>query len=368
MRVGGDAGRKILKVDDICLSYKNFSSLFMKAAIYGAGSIGTLLGALITKSGEQIDLVDINPVQVEALRKNGARLEGSIELSTPVKAYFPDEITPGYDVIFLTVSGVSNADIIEILDGLLKDDGVIVTLQNGLPEMSLAEVLGTNRVMGATLDGNAELIAPGVCRVHSDAEHLWAHVGKMKGVTTHQAMNARNLLSKACKEHFETNFLGARWCKLLVNCSFSMAAVLYGGTFGEITKDWNCREIIARSAREVMKVGKANGVVFPVLQGVDYYKYADGDSCIKKLWFKLAMPRLVRHHENTRTTQLLNILNGRKTEIEFLCGNVKKYGAKAGVPTPVNSILYDAVKEIEAGTLKMGPDTVRMVLGKIRKA
>ena len=56
-------------------------------AIYGAGSLGTVLGAYITKNGGQIDLINRNKAHVEALRKNGARLTGAVEMTVPVTAY-----------------------------------------------------------------------------------------------------------------------------------------------------------------------------------------------------------------------------------------------------------------------------------------
>ena len=58
-------------------------------AIYGAGSLGTILGAYITKNGGQIDLINRNVAHVEALREKGARITGTVEMyslfSPPLK-------------------------------------------------------------------------------------------------------------------------------------------------------------------------------------------------------------------------------------------------------------------------------------------
>ncbi len=70
-------------------------------AIYGAGSLGTVLGAYITKNGGQIDLINRNKAHVEALRKNGARITGTVEMTVPVTAMTPDEMSGKYDVILL---------------------------------------------------------------------------------------------------------------------------------------------------------------------------------------------------------------------------------------------------------------------------
>lgn len=62
----------------------------MKYAIYGAGSLGTVLGAYMTKNGTEIELVNHNRVHVEALRKNGARVSGTVDMTVPVKALLPE--------------------------------------------------------------------------------------------------------------------------------------------------------------------------------------------------------------------------------------------------------------------------------------
>ena len=68
-------------------------------AIYGAGSLGTVLGAYITKNGGDIDLINRNRAHVEALNENGATVTGAVEFNVPVKVLLPDEMDGRYDVI-----------------------------------------------------------------------------------------------------------------------------------------------------------------------------------------------------------------------------------------------------------------------------
>ena len=58
----------------------------MKAAIYGAGSLGTVLGAYIAKAGYQIDLINRNAAHVAALKESGAHIVGKVEMTVPVRA------------------------------------------------------------------------------------------------------------------------------------------------------------------------------------------------------------------------------------------------------------------------------------------
>ena len=68
-----------------------------KVAIYGAGSLGTVLGAYMTKNGVDVELVNRNKAHVAALNEKGAHITGTVEMTVPVKALTPDEMTEKYD-------------------------------------------------------------------------------------------------------------------------------------------------------------------------------------------------------------------------------------------------------------------------------
>ena len=65
----------------------------MRIAIYGAGSLGTVLGAYLTKNGVPVDLVNHNKAHVEALKTNGARITGTVDMTVPVSALLPEEMS-----------------------------------------------------------------------------------------------------------------------------------------------------------------------------------------------------------------------------------------------------------------------------------
>ncbi len=72
-----------------------------KYAIYGAGSLGTVLGAYITKNGGTVELINRNRAHVAALNEKGATITGTVNMTVPVKAITPDEMQGEYDVIFV---------------------------------------------------------------------------------------------------------------------------------------------------------------------------------------------------------------------------------------------------------------------------
>ena len=84
----------------------------MKTAIYGAGSLGTILGAYINKAGEPIELINRNKAHIEALQTNGAQVVGTVQFNQSVKAYTPAEMSGKYDIIFLMTKQQNNKEVV----------------------------------------------------------------------------------------------------------------------------------------------------------------------------------------------------------------------------------------------------------------
>ena len=217
-----------------------------KYAIYGAGSLGTVLGAYISKNGIEVDLINRNKAHVEALNKNGAKIEGTVDLLVPVKAITVDEMTSKYDVIILLTKQLQNKEVVTKLKDHLTEDGVIVTLQNGLPEPLIAEIVGANHTMGCVVEWGAALKEPGVCTLTSDPSALSFHMGKMEGTSDEQFKMVKELLENMCPVHEEENLLGARWSKLLINAKFSGLGTVVGGVFGDVSENSEARKVAVR--------------------------------------------------------------------------------------------------------------------------
>ena len=84
----------------------------MRVAIYGAGSLGTILGVYISKAGVAIELINRNKAHVEALQTQGAKVVGTVDFIQPVVAYTPAEMSGTYDVIFLMTKQQHNPDVV----------------------------------------------------------------------------------------------------------------------------------------------------------------------------------------------------------------------------------------------------------------
>ena len=324
----------------------------MRSVIYGAGSLGTVMGAFLTKSGLAIDLVNRNKAHIEALKKHGAHITGTVDMTVPVHALFPEEMNGKYDVIFLMTKQLNNRETVTFLKDYLADSGVIVTLQNGIPEDSVAEIVGTERTIGVTVEWGATMTAPGESRLTSDPDSLSFHMGGMPGIPASRIEEVKSLLENMCPVEIEPNLLGARWSKLLINATFSGLGTVMGGTFGDVTKDPKAKELATRCMKEVIDVGRAAGVTFAPVQGKDIVSLFYWSSPVKKAFAKCIMPIAMKKHAAIEPSMLQDLKKNKPCEVDAINGVVCERGRRKGIPTPINDRIAQMIHEIQDGKRK----------------
>ena len=328
------------------------------AAIYGAGSLGTVLGAYITKNGGKIDLINRNKAHVAALNEKGAVITGTVDMTVPVTAITPDEMTKKYDVIFLMTKQLFNKEVVTMLKDFLTEKGVIVTLQNGIPEPGIAEIVGEDHTMGCAVEWGAELVSPGVCKLTSDPDSLSFHMGKMKGITDEQAKDVKSLLELMCPVHEEENLIGARWSKLLINATFSGLGTVVGGCFGDVSENKAAKKVAVRCMKECIDVGHAAGATFAPVQGKNITKLFYYNNPVKRIFAQLLVPIAMKKHRDIVPSMLQDIRNGKPCEIDAINGVVCEWGRKCGIPTPINDKIVEIVKKEQEGRLKCVPSNI----------
>lgn len=331
----------------------------MRAAIYGAGSLGTILGAFITKNGGQIDLINRNKAHVAALQEHGAHVTGTVDFVQPVTAYTPEEMSGQYDIIFLMTKQQHNAEVVSFLKDYLADDGVIVTLQNGLPELQIAEIVGEDRVLGCTVAWGATMQEPGVCELTSEPDSLTFSLGSFAAKPHPHLLEVKQLLSLMGPVDLEANFIGTRWSKLLINAAFSGMSAVLGCTFGQAAGDRRSRKIVQALIKECIDVCAQGGIRIEPVQGKDIVKLLDYRGPVKKALAHAIIPLAIRKHALLKASMLQDLEKGKKTEVDAINGAVSAYGRKVGCPTPCNDKVTEIIHRIEAGELTPGFDNLQ---------
>lgn len=329
----------------------------MRCAIYGAGAMGTILGAFITRAGRQIDLINRNQEHIVALRTNGANVCGTVQFVQPVQALLPSEMQGRYDIIFLMTKQRHNAEIAKFLKPFLAEDGALCTCQNGLPEPRLAEVLGADRILGCAIAWGATFRGAGMSELTSDPSALTFSLGTF-GAGNHLT-DVYDLLS--CMGHVtvEKNFIGARWSKLLINSAFSGLSTLTGETFGKISQDHAMRRVTQHIIKECIDVAEAADIHMEPVQGHRIDRLFNYRRPIKKAISYALIPIAMKKHRFLISSMLQDLRSGKKCEIDFINGVVCEYGKRYNISTPFDNRLVEIVHAIEDGQYPIAADNIR---------
>ncbi|MBR6813050.1 MAG: hypothetical protein IKM50_00725, partial [Tidjanibacter sp.] len=262
--------------------------------------------------------------------------------------------------IFLMTKQQHNAEVVEMLKGFLAADGVLVTFQNGLPEMQIADILGPERVLGCTVAWGATMQGPGVCELTSSPDALSFSLGAITTERHKYFDTVKALLEKMGTVDVEENFIGTRWSKLLINASFSGMSAVLGCTFGEAAAPKPSRRIVQALIKECIDVCAAGGIRIEPVQGKDIVKLLDYKGAVKKAISFFIIPIAIRKHAKLKASMLQDIEKGKLTEVDAINGAVSAYGRKVGCPTPMNDRVVDIIHRIEKGELTPSADNLKL--------
>lgn len=337
----------------------------MKYAIYGAGALGTVLGAYVSRAGFDVDLINRNRDHVAALQEKGAQVIGTVNFTQKVNALLPEEMSERYDVIILMTKQRDNAQIVSRLRDYLKEDGALCTCQNGLPEPKIAEIIGKDRTLGCAIAWGATFHGNGVSELTSSSDALTFSLGAYgKG---NRIDEVKALFEAMGTVVLEENFIGARWSKLLINSAFSGLSTVTGATFGEIAGKKPSRRVAQRIMKECIDVAKAAGIKIEPVQGHKIDRLFDYKGWLKRKISFALIPVAMKKHGKLISSMLQDLRRGKTCEIDFINGVVCDYGKRFNVPTPFNDKTVEIVHAIEAGTYPIGFSNIDLYRELFRK-
>lgn len=98
----------------------------MKITILGAGAIGGISGAYLTKAGREVTMVEPYKEHLEGIRK-GVRIDGVRgEMAVPLDAVLPDELKGPLGIVLLAVKSTKTLEALDNIKPLLESDTTIV--------------------------------------------------------------------------------------------------------------------------------------------------------------------------------------------------------------------------------------------------
>ena len=134
----------------------------MKLVIIGAGAIGGTIGAHMFRAGHDITLCDADRDHVEAIRREGLRIEGPVEeFTVRIPAITPDELPDTIEHAIVAVKSLHTIAAADLLRDRLAPEGYALTVQNGLTAEVLVEAVGEERVISSFVNFGADVMGPG---------------------------------------------------------------------------------------------------------------------------------------------------------------------------------------------------------------
>ncbi len=322
----------------------------MRAAIIGAGSLGTIIGALMTDGGREVDLVDTNLEHVAALNETGARITGEMQRVVPVRALTPSQMAGQYDLVFLLNKQTANDVVLPHLLSFLHDASIVCTLQNGIPEPRVASYVNTKRTIGGAVGFGATWIAPGVSQLTTREEAVKKfafEIGEIDGQIRPRLAEVQAFLSCVGTTEILPDLMAIRWSKVLMNATFSGMSAALGCTFGEVMDDPRALHCVAYLADETVRAAHAAGHRMAPMQGEDFeqFRLTPESGVPAKLPL---IERIWSQHRQLRASMLQDLEKRRDTEINFINGVVRDTGREFNIPTPFNDRVIELVLEAQS--------------------
>ena len=291
----------------------------MKIIILGAGAIGSLYGAKLSK------LYDVTLVgrrqHVDKINKDGLKIVGIEQNVYKLKAVTEIREIDDNTLILLTTKVHDSKEAIENIKNLIKKDTIVLCLQNGLYSEDIVKEIVGNKclvIRGITAVG-VTFIEPGIVQFSN-----LSYTTIEKSPVSQELAN--NFYKCHLKANVSENLKQDIWKKLIVNCMLNPVTAIFRIDNGE-SADEKLNPLKKAISDECLKVAEKDGVKFDF----DFVETAN------------------KNLEGSRnmSSMFQDLVKGRKTEIDYLNGAVVELGKKYGIKCPVNEGLVLIIKGME---------------------
>jgi 2-dehydropantoate 2-reductase len=290
--------------------------------IAGTGALGTLFAARLSAAGHPITMLGSWENGLSALSESGARLvdAGGVERAHPVKTTNNPADCRGQRYALVLVKSWQTERVAKQLAGCLAEDGLALTLQNGMGNRELlAEALGLPRVaLGVTTTG-ATLLGPGLARAGGEGViSVEAHprLGSLEAALTGAGFNVQVV----------NDADALVWGKLVINAAINPLTALLRVPNGELLHRPAAHLLMRVLAQEAAAVARAQGIRLPFEDAVR------------------AAEDVARKTASNHSSMFQDMRRGAPTEIDAICGAITQTGEKLGVSTPVNRVCWQLTR------------------------
>jgi 2-dehydropantoate 2-reductase len=301
----------------------------LKVVVFGAGAIGSWVGAALAAAGNDVTLVARHE-HAAVVEAQGLRVSGKTELLARPRAVTSAKEAPVPDLLVLTVKAYDTKQAIRDLRPLVGARTDVLSLQNGLGNVeALADAFDDRQVLAGVTTHGVTFEAPGHVR-HAGVGYFL--VGSPANEHARAEKAAALFRAAGIDAQATPRIVGELWAKVVVNASINPVTAITGLRNGALLEVPALRELMQRAAEEAIDVARAEGAPLP-----------DDDLVARAR-------RVAELTAANKSSMLQDVERGRRTEIDSICGEIVQRGLARSVDTPVNLTLRALVKGIEEST------------------
>jgi 2-dehydropantoate 2-reductase len=342
----------------------------MRILVIGAGGIGGVTAGSLAEAGHDVTIVDPWYKHVLAINAHGLRVtSGGVDTVSTIKAYCLDELEYSgemFDVALLSVKSYDTSAVLRAVLPALKPNAPVVSLQNGMNEPIIANVVGPRRTIACVVHMGCIMEEAGWVRRTSDPSWPTFSVGHLKGYDNlEEIVRIAEALGATGPVRTPPEILDTLWMKLAVNCMNNAISVATGATTRGMWSDPATVDAIIDLGGEVVAVAEAEHVKLePIAMAggsmtvtpEDFAAAYHGDQAARSraaaFWTHMAEVR-TGGAEN-KPSALQDWDRGRRTEVDYLNGYIVRLGKEHGIAAPFNQSLVTMIRDMEVG--KIAPD------------
>ena len=302
----------------------------VKVAVLGAGAMGCLFGGLLAEKGLNVVLIDVWKDHVDAINKNGLKMDGQGgDRFIKIKATIDPKSLGTVDVIIIMCKATALEQALLNAKNIIGDKTVLMSFQNGIGhEAIMQKIAGKDKVLGGTTTQASNILGPGNIKNHAS---LPSWIGEYEGGMSDRVKDlAETFTAHGLETIASDNVKKKKWMKLFALTAVGPLSAIFDMHHTELyitnKESKLTRELGKQIILETRKVAQADGVE------------VSEDECLEMFH------KIVDSNQTNKSSMAFDIQYKRKSEIDFINGSVSKIGKKHGVPTPLNDMLYKIIK------------------------
>jgi 2-dehydropantoate 2-reductase len=316
----------------------------MRYTVFGAGAIGGTVGAHMARGGEDVLFVDREVEHVRAMQQHGLTIRGFDETFTvPVQAVTPENLPNKLETVLLACKAPATEAAVRSFKDRLAPDGYVVSLQNGLNELTIAREVGDDRTIGAFVNFSADYLEPGL--IHFGGRGAF-YVGELNGALTPRLKQLQQALAHWGNVQMTDNIWGFLWGKQAYGAMLFATALTNDSMADAIDQH---RQVAVELAREVLRVAAALEVRPLGFDGFepDAIGSADRSAVDGSLERLIA----VRHRDEKTHSGVWRdmAVRKRRTEVDAHFGPIVADAHRLGLDVPLLERMVAMIHEVEEG-------------------